>query len=235
MPIDIESEPAVLAIRNSRIPVPPMNAANIGDTITTRALNATGPDPGRALDAHPEKVPVATTDQTEVPKYAGCCYLGIDNGLTGAMAFLSPDDHLICHPVLCRDLGKERLLDVSGNQALVRSFLERIPGLGKILIVYEQSPITPVFGVKNNYVNGRNNEFWRVLLTLEKIPFAWVNPRSWQKDIFRGIRGKDTKQMARLVVEQRFPQFRCPGLNKSQVEGVNDAICIALWSRQNLK
>jgi hypothetical protein len=102
-------------------------------------------------------------------------------------------------------------------------------------VVYEQSQINPYFGHKSNHTNGKNGEFWRVLLSTEKIPFSWVNPKQWQKDMFRAIRGRDTKVMADLVRKQRFPNLDCTGFDKTELEGVNDALCIALWAREHNK
>lgn len=166
--------------------------------------------------------------------FTATAYLGIDNGLTGALALLLPDDSLAFHPVHVRDLGKERLLDVRKNLAVLQEMARLAAARGcKLLTVFEQGPKSPEFGAKNNYTNGRNNEFWRVLLSIEQIPFGWVNPRRWQDDVFLGIRGDDTKQMAKLLVEQRFPRVTFPKMTKTEEEGIMDAICIALWAREH--
>jgi hypothetical protein len=237
----IELGTANLPVNKMRHSMPSETAENNVEKDSTNK-SKTPPDPANGEFTRAEKQQYsATTSGNLLPARQfslamDLSYLTIDNGITGAMSFLAPDDELICCPVPYRDLKKERLLDVVGNLALVRSMVEKAKAMnGKILAIFEQSPITPLFGAKNNYVNGRNNEFWRVLLTMEKVPFTWVNPRRWQKDVFRGIRGRDTKEMARLVVEQRFPTFRCNDLNKSQTEGVMDAICIAIWARENLR
>jgi hypothetical protein len=156
-------------------------------------------------------------------------YLGIDNGTSGAIALLTPSGAVLCEPVLVQDLGKEKLLDIAGNLELLQ---QMIGGAAQVLVVFEQAQITPQFGYKNNYTNGRNNEFWRVLLTLARIPFTWVNPQRWQREMFSGIRGDDTKEMADLVRRQRFPGLDLSRHTKIEISGINDAICIALWARQ---
>jgi hypothetical protein len=85
----------------------------------------------------------------------------------------------------------------------------------QIMVVFEQAQITPKFGFRNNYMNARNNEFSRVLLTMARIPFSWVNPQAWQRAIFNGIRGDDTKEMADLVRCQRFPDPDLSGARKN--------------------
>ena len=159
-------------------------------------------------------------------------HIGIDNGFTGAMALLD-QNQIFCRPVPVINLGKYRLLDVSGCTELLQEMIAMAQTpLENVLAVFEQSSIVPKFGAKNNYLNGQNNEFWRVLLFSNKVPFAWVNAQEWQKHIFAGIRGTNTAAKAELVRRQRFPNYNVSGLKKSEIEGVNDALCIALWARE---
>ena len=163
-------------------------------------------------------------------------YIGVDNGFTGGIAALLADGSVACYPVKVTDLGRERLLDIDGNLAIIQEIIAKAGvSLEDVIVVYEQSPINPYFGYKSNYTNGKNGEFWRVVLSLAKIPYTWVNPKVWQKHAFRAVRGDDTKAMAALVVKQRFPSLDVNGWNKSEREGINDALCIALWARENHK
>ena len=147
-----------------------------------------------------------------------------------------PNGEVIVRAIPVDDLGKGRLLGISQTVEMLHEILT-ISGVPKALtlVVFEQSPITPLFGAKNNFINGQNNEFWRVLLTLTGFPFCWVNPKVWQKHVFQGIRGSNTKAMAELVRKQRFPNLDLKGFNASQREGINDALCIGLWARENRK
>ena len=173
--------------------------------------------------------PLSTSSQVKA-------YIGIDNGFTGAIACLFPDDSVLFQPVSVLDLGKEKLLDIRSQQAVLHEILAAAnrAGVG-VMAVYEQCQPNPLFGPKNNYTNGKNGEFWRLLLSLEEIPFQWVNPQQWQKHLFRGIRGSDTKAMAELVRTQRLPRLSGNNLSRTKMVGVNDAVCIALWARDNLK
>jgi len=175
----------------------------------------------------PEPLPAAAANKA--------C-IGIDNGTSGAIACITPAGDVICGPVIFQDLGKEKLMDIDGNLALLRRMIAAT-GLPtrQIMAVFEQAQITPKFGYKNCYTNGRNNEFWRVVLSMAQIPFKWANPREWQKPVFAGIRGDDTKEMADLVRRQQFPNLDLSGYTQIQTGGINDAVCIALWVRQTFK
>jgi hypothetical protein len=162
-------------------------------------------------------------------------YIGADNGTSAGIAGITPKGDIVCAPVLFQDLGKEKLLDIPGILALLEQMMASAGVTAQqTMVVFEQAQITPQFGYKNNYTNGRNNEFWRVLLTMAKIPFAWVNPRVWQKAVFVGIRGDDTKEMADLVRRQQFPNLDLSGYTQIQAGGINDAVCIALYAKQTL-
>lgn len=175
----------------------------------------------------------------EIPNRYGylsrLAWIGIDNGKTAAIARIGVDGTLLCEPVITQGLGGETLLDVDGNLHLLRQMIATSGDCKeKVIVVFEQAQITPKFGYKNNYTNGRNNEFWRVLLTMAGIPFTWVNPRKWQNRMFADIRGDDTGEMAALVRRQQFPTLDVSRYTKIQIEGINDAICIALWAQQTM-
>ncbi len=163
-------------------------------------------------------------------------YIGIDNGFTGAMVRLDPQDQILAFPVRVTDLGRHRVLDVTGCASLLDGLINTA-GVPRddVVVVFEQTPKNPLFGAKNNYTNGQNNEFWRVILTLHRGPFLWVDPIVWQRHIFASVRGTDTKAKAALVCEQRFPNFRPGATNRAQNEGIIDGLCIALWARETGK
>jgi hypothetical protein len=162
-------------------------------------------------------------------------YIGIDGGITGAMAAHHPDGTWQLRPVTVIDAGKDPLLDVWANFQFIREVSERAGGLENIVVVFEHAKKNPIFGAKGNFANGRHTEFWRVLLTFARIPFACVDPNTWQSHVFRGLAGTDTKTKARLYVEQRYPAAPLDQFKKrSDLEGVRDAMCIAAWARASL-
>lgn len=156
-------------------------------------------------------------------------HIGIDGGVTGAIACHYEDGQLVLHPVSFRNLGGERILDIPANLAFIR---KAVSTATDVLVAYEQMTKQPLFGANGNFANGRNNEFWRVLLSMESLPFLAVRPQVWQREIFAGMSGRDTKAKARLVVDQRFPHLDLRDFTKSQAGGVIDALCISEWVRR---
>ncbi|HYG33708.1 MAG TPA: hypothetical protein VEC99_02925, partial [Clostridia bacterium] len=96
-------------------------------------------------------------------------FIGIDGGRYGALAALYPDLTWEAYPVLVGD-GEEIMLDVQGNYRLLESMAARAGGVDKIQVVYERCRKNPMFGYRNNFVNGRHDEFWRVLLEAKGLP-----------------------------------------------------------------
>lgn len=155
---------------------------------------------------------------------------GIDGGYTGAMAGLFPDGKGRPHPVQVQELGRDRFRDVVAFWRM-NGGPEPAPVFG----AYEPSRKNPRFGTGGNFVNGKNGGFWRVLLPMAEVPCCAVNPQTWPRPMFAGVRGPAPKAMAAGVVPQRFPGITYENYTAEQIPGVNDAVLIALWARENHK
>ena len=160
-------------------------------------------------------------------------YLGIDNGLSGAIATLFPDGQWQLWPVACDKSGRDRLLSIPAARGMLAKLAAQADGLSNLVAVCELPPLNPRFGAKSNFTCGRCGEFWRVILTVERIPFSFVSAQTWQKVIFQGVPCSDPKAVAAACMRQRFPGVvEAQSFNKEQLQGVVDAMCIATWARQ---
>jgi hypothetical protein len=155
---------------------------------------------------------------------------GYDNGTSGGSADSADLIHWEVRRVTKVRRGTHWLLDVLPNLAYLDSLLLKAGGPGNVVIAYEQTRKNKRFGTRNNYVSGRNEEFWRVLLTGRNVTFASVDPLSWQNVCFKDIPPGDSKDRAREYVRRRCPE--CAWLDsyaKAPREAFVDAMCIALW------
>jgi hypothetical protein len=156
----------------------------------------------------------------------------VDGGSSGAMAFCGPDGKWHVQVVSIFKDRRHWLLSVDANLAFLQRMEELAGGRENIVLAYERSRKNFKFGLNNTHVNGRNEEFWRVLLSVQKIQHCSVDPKSWQCVCFKGITGTDTKARAREYIRRR-----CPGTewldayNKAPREAIVDAMCIALWCK----
>jgi hypothetical protein len=156
----------------------------------------------------------------------------IDGGAGGALTTVFKDGTWVAYPVqLTRERG-HRKLDVHGNLSLLNSVARRAGGRDRVFVVYERSRQNPLFGIKNSFVNGQNEEFWRVVLTLGGFRFGSVDPKTWQAYCFKGIAGPGPKDRALKFVRQNCVDLGwLEAYTKALRCGIADAACIALWSR----
>lgn len=157
--------------------------------------------------------------------------IGIDNGFTGAVVVLRPDDSIDCAlPAIIRQ-EDEKLLDVAAAMALIRRLHVDSTGSRDVIVVWERSPVTPLFGVKNCFIVGQNQEFWRVVPSVLNPPHACVRAQEWQRVIFDEVDGPNTKVKAAKAVARHLPRFDQSSLKRKARIAVNDGLCIALWAR----
>ncbi|MGH7968006.1 MAG: hypothetical protein ACREIC_04690 [Limisphaerales bacterium] len=103
----------------------------------------------------------SSIDQVESPiKLFG----GGDNGRSGAVAFFDQGGNWYVFLVSVVLQRKHGLLNVQRNHAFLDAMVAMAGGPKHVVVAYERSRKNPMFGAKNNYVNGRNEEFWRVSL-----------------------------------------------------------------------
>ncbi len=174
----------------------------------------------------------ATSLLQEAPSAPIRVYVGIDGGSSGAVAAV---DETGAWQVALVAAVQERghwLLSVDQNLEFLRLAVAKAGGLDNVLVAYEQSRKNPMFGSKNNFVNGRNEEFWRVLLTVKGFRHCSVDPKTWQSVCLKGINSTDTKVRAREYIRRMCPEttwLDC--YNKAPREAIVDAMCIALWCK----
>jgi hypothetical protein len=169
---------------------------------------------------------------TDLVVPANAFILGVDIGALGAHSVQLADGTWLAHPVLLlRDNGK-RKLDPFANLALLESVADRVGGRHRLFVVYERGGKNRTFGVKNSFAIGQNEEFWRVLLTLEGFRFGAVHPHTWQTYCHQDTDGPGPKDRSLQFVKRSCPDLKwLDSHTKAQREGIVDAMCIALWAR----
>jgi hypothetical protein len=159
-------------------------------------------------------------------------YIGIDGGRSGAWASVDEAGNWLVHLSATEEVDGHTLLSVSGNLAILRQHTAEAGGQGNIVAVYEQCRRNPAFGCKNNFTNGRHEEFWRVFFSLQSVKHRSVDPRTWQSVCLKGIDWPDTKERAREYIRRRCPSVDwLDDYGKARREAIADAMCIALWCK----
>jgi len=161
-------------------------------------------------------------------------FIGIDVGLTGAVAAIP--DHT-GWPVKIHDTPT---LMIASGRKNKRDYM--IPEMVRILnsyydpncnvyahVVIESVHAMPKQGVSSTFSFGRGLGIWEGVLSALGIPYEFVTPQRWKKEMMGGM-GKD-KSASRLRAMQLFPQLS-DQLNLKKHDGRAEALLLAELCRR---
>lgn len=171
-------------------------------------------------------------------------YIGIDNGVTGAIAIVpNYEGAPRWEKVPVEEIGTKETVDPAATWKLLKSVCETAKAdQARVVVVFEQGQKQPKFGCKGNFSNGMNFGLVWSLLAAASIEFGLtyhnVNPKTWQAVILKDLRGAtlDTKAAAIAYCARTYPLIpliigRC----RNPHDGAADALCMADYGRrQNL-
>jgi crossover junction endodeoxyribonuclease RuvC len=151
--------------------------------------------------------------------------LGIDPGLSGALAFLRSDG-LVIHDMPTLTAGKKREIDEIELARL-------IDAAGPIDHAFlEQVGTRPGEGAVGAFAFGRGYGLIRGILRAHFVPIINVTPAKWQRDL--GIKTGAGKDAARAMAKERF-QHQAGLFARVKDDGRADAALIALWGNLHLE
>jgi crossover junction endodeoxyribonuclease RuvC len=147
--------------------------------------------------------------------------LGIDPGLSGAIAALSERGHLVIHdmPTLSIERGGKTKRTINAA-ALAGTIRELAPARA----VIERVGAMPGQGVTSMFAFGRSLGIVEGIIGALNIPVSYVAPRTWQGAL-KVPKGKDG---ARLRASEMMPAYAALWHRKRD-DGRADAALIALW------
>lgn len=158
--------------------------------------------------------------------------VGIDPGLTGAVAFISFDAPPLVLGV--RDTpsfllnGKRREYDVPG---LLRMFTSGIGVTHRIDHVFvEKQGTRPEQGVASVFKIGLGMGLWEGILAAFGIPYTIVPPQVWQREMYQGAVNAEGKERSLLIASRLWPHIEIPKTRHDRA----DALLIAEYGRRVL-
>ena len=146
--------------------------------------------------------------------------IGIDVGLSGAIAILNDDLRLAAvydMPVMA-GTGKRQQVNGAELARIIKSYL-----LVEFVAYVERVSAMPKQGVSSMFSFGTSYGIVLGVLAALQIPVVLVTPQSWKKEA--GIVGKH-KDYCRTLIQQRYPSAP---LGRKRDIGRADAIAIALY------
>lgn len=146
--------------------------------------------------------------------------IGIDPGASGGIAFIQDNkpevSWAVKMPETLADLW-EVIYDCSPTRTSAEysphAFLERVHSM-------------PGQGVASSFKFGQGFGHLEMALTAAKIPFTYVTPQKWQKEL--GCLTGGDKNISKSRAQQLFPHIKC-------THAISDALLIAEYGRRTLK
>jgi crossover junction endodeoxyribonuclease RuvC len=153
-------------------------------------------------------------------------YIGIDPGLSGALAVLAPDGTikgLYDTPTLTimrTSRGTKQEYDVPGMVALL------VPYTGlQAHVIVEESQAMPGQGTQSMFTIGLDMGVWLGILGALGLAYTRVRPGVWKKAL--GL--TSDKEQARLRAMQLYPSA---DLRRKKDHGRAEALLLAWWGRR---
>lgn len=176
---------------------------------------------------------------------SGTC-IGIDNGISGALAAIMDDGTVDVISMPTVTVGKSTFIDACALEdwLLKHSGWSKLEG-GVPRVTFEQGSKQPKFGTKGNFANGYSFGVVKTVLELQarrgNLVFQCVNAKTWQKVLFKDLRGadvegSDTKGASLEVCRRLFPTVNLvPPRCRVPNDGWADALCMASYSFHTLR
>lgn len=155
--------------------------------------------------------------------------LGIDPGLSGAVAYLGTSPHV----VHVEDTPTLTVVGGSGNRreynlAEMRALLTRYQDISMAYI--EKVHSMPGQGVRSMFTMGMGYGAWLGMLAALAIPYTLVTPQRWKKAMLADQAGQD-KDASRLRAIQLFPT-EARYFARKKDDGRAEAVLIAEYGRR---
>ena len=142
-------------------------------------------------------------------------FIGIDPGVSGAMALISRTD--IC------------VQDWVDGPTVSSVFLDWVLDYEIKLVALELVGSMPKQGVASTFKFGTNYGWWQGILDALRMPYQLVRPQEWQKGIGVAKKSAPDDKPSLLVARRLFPSV---DLHLKKHHGRADALLIADWARR---
>lgn len=159
-------------------------------------------------------------------------FIGIDPGVHGAVALLSPDGSVSVHdtPVIVVDGAKRKQTKMNGP--MCAEILRRIKdayGIEAVTVILEQpnAMIGSKWGSFQNFTLGRSLGVWEGIVAGIGFRLETVSPQRWKKS----LQLPADKDQARLKATQWFPAA-AHSLARKKDDGRAEALLLAEYGRR---
>lgn len=157
-------------------------------------------------------------------------YLGIDNGIAGALAAYDSDTNTVIPYVMPvikvkKAKGNKNDYDIP---AVVTWFKEQT---NVRMVILEKAQAYPGQGSVSMFNIGRGYGIIEGILAGLSLPYMVIHPKTWQKEMFKGMPHSDTKQASIVTAQRLFPDTKFIASDKATKlhNGMSDASLMAYY------
>lgn len=150
-------------------------------------------------------------------------YIGIDPGITGAVAIIDGQEIEFHDTPVIRAEGKSRIDSLRCAEILCDLSLIR----GTVII--ERVHAMPKQGVTSMFTFGYGAGIWEGILAALKIRYQFATPQAWKKIM---MAGEPKGQDSRLVARRLYPVQCEEALSRKKDHGRADALLLAEYGRR---
>lgn len=149
--------------------------------------------------------------------------IGIDPGMTGAIALLDGDQALLVDDLPATDSGRSKSLCAPLLADLMRNYIEQAGG--RPTVILERVAARPGQGVSSMFSFGRSYGIVEGVIGSLGLPLSRVTPQSWKRKA--KLLGKE-KDASRALAIELFPEV-ANRLSRKKDCGRAEAILIAFY------
>lgn len=152
--------------------------------------------------------------------------VGIDPGLTGAIAVINSKGSITLHDCPTLSIGKKTVYYPLGMVTLLKNCQQED---NQVYVAIEKVHSMPGQGVSSTFMFGEGFGLWLGILAALDIPHELITPQAWKKGMMDG-QTKD-KDASRLVAVRLFPSA-AEQMKLKKHHGRADALLLAEFARR---
>jgi hypothetical protein len=161
-------------------------------------------------------------------------YLGADNGLHGAFSIINEKEEIIELYPMPIIKGEKTEFDIVRINNLFKDIFANYEN-DEVYIFLEKAHPRPISGVKQCFMTGFGYAIMQTIFTVYENGYELIEPKRWQKEIFKGLNMENTKEASIMFCKRKYPNTDFGKYGKSFTDGLTDATCIALYGKRLLE
>lgn len=161
-------------------------------------------------------------------------YIGIDNGLSGAVVSINQDTTLTSYadtPTIDMKKGKGKK-----QEFVVREMRKCLVDIitntsAEIWVILEAAQAMPKQGLSSTFTTGRGAGLWEGLVVGLDLKYDIIHPKTWTKTVLHDLPAGDPKRRSMIKSQRIFPNLPLTKPNGTvlSMDGRSDAALLAYY------